>query len=75
MQKEIEKTSPNTAPMEVSKASEEMWKGRAQLVPLKIGVVDSLFLISVNVICHASFQITLVENEKLMTKRMTKIRL
>ena len=61
--------------MVVSKASEEIWKGRAQLGPLKIGVVDSLFLSSMNVIWHASFQITLVENEKLMTEKMTKIKL
>ena len=42
--------------MAVSEASEEMWKGRAQLGPLKIGAIDSLFLSSVNVVLHASFQ-------------------
>ena len=44
------------APMAVLEAFEEMWKGRAQLGPLKIGSIDSLLLSSVNVVWHASLQ-------------------
>ena len=43
--------------MEVSQESKEMWKGRAELAPLKIGVVDNLFLSSLNVVQYASFQL------------------
>ena len=42
--------------MAVSEESEEIWKGRVQLGPLKMGAVDSFALSSSNAVWHVVFR-------------------